>query len=435
MDSHTGPKSMLSSAHNTLGTRLLTIEDILSSSMSQKSKEILKKSKTKRKRTVDYPTKFISVAIATKDELREFQEEENEYDKIVAIDESLSENEYDNIEAIVEKELENEYDNIPAVLPNDSDHIAAIPPDKLNDPDYMPALPAENNSTQTSSEQSIQYGKYTVKAGDTLSTIARKFMTDTDKLSRLNKLGPKKIVWVGQHLKIIGSQERIDNINEAKYIVKKGDSLIMISRVYGVDLKLLKKHNKLPKGLMLRVGQKLMLPLPHKLAQIKEAKEKERLKRLEVERKAKIALLKKKRKEAKKIKIALLKKKLAAAKKAKLALSRRKHSKKHKGKFRKKLRVTATAYVSVRSQTDRTPFIAAWENHIRPGMKIIAVSNDLIREFGITNGTKVRISGLSGIYTVRDKMNRKWRRKIDIYMGLNNARALRWGKRRVILYY
>ncbi len=103
--------------------------------------------------------------------------------------------------------------------------------------------------------------------------------------------------------------------------------------------------------------------------------------------------------------------------------------------FKRKLRVIATAYTSHRTQTDNTPFLAAWNNRIRPGMKVIAVSNDLILKYGITNGTRVRISGLPGVYVVRDKMHPRLRRHIDIYMGTNLSKALRWGRRRVILYW
>ncbi len=103
--------------------------------------------------------------------------------------------------------------------------------------------------------------------------------------------------------------------------------------------------------------------------------------------------------------------------------------------FKHKIRVVATAYTSHRSQTDRTPFIAAWNNKIHPGSKIIAVSPDLIRKYGLRNGVKVKISGLRGIYVVRDKMNARLRNHIDIYMGLNRRGALRWGRRRVFLYW
>jgi len=108
---------------------------------------------------------------------------------------------------------------------------------------------------------------------------------------------------------------------------------------------------------------------------------------------------------------------------------------KQRGRGKHKLRVTATAYSSHRAQTDSTPFLAAWNNRLRPGMKIIAVSRDLLSRYGLRNGTRVKISGLRGYYTVRDKMNKRFRRRIDIYMGLNRRRALRWGRRSVFIYW
>ena len=108
-----------------------------------------------------------------------------------------------------------------------------------------------------------------------------------------------------------------------------------------------------------------------------------------------------------------------------------KNGSKHKPKTRIKL--TATAYTSHKSQTDDTPFLAAWNNKIRPGMKIIAVSPDLIEKYGLKNGSKVKIEGLKDYYTVRDKMNPKFTNRIDIYMGLNKHKALQWGKRRITL--
>ena len=102
---------------------------------------------------------------------------------------------------------------------------------------------------------------------------------------------------------------------------------------------------------------------------------------------------------------------------------------------KRKLRVTATAYTSHANQTDSTPFLAAWNNRIRPGMKLIAVSRDMLTRYGMRNGTKVRISGLPGFYRVRDKMNKRYRKRIDVYMGLNLRKALRWGRRSVVIYW
>jgi len=96
------------------------------------------------------------------------------------------------------------------------------------------------------------------------------------------------------------------------------------------------------------------------------------------------------------------------------------------------LQVTATAYTSAVCQTDRTPYLAAWNNKLKPSVKSIAVSRDLIA-LGLKNGTKVHIDGYKHIYTVLDKMNKRWKKKIDIYMGCNRRRALRWGKQTVTI--
>ena len=94
------------------------------------------------------------------------------------------------------------------------------------------------------------------------------------------------------------------------------------------------------------------------------------------------------------------------------------------GKYRT-LKVTATAYNSVPSQTDETPDIAAWGDKLKPGMKAIAVSRDLLKK-GLTRGTKVKISGLPGKYTVLDKTHKRWKLRIDIYMGKNVKAAKKW---------
>jgi len=97
-----------------------------------------------------------------------------------------------------------------------------------------------------------------------------------------------------------------------------------------------------------------------------------------------------------------------------------------------KLEVTATAYTSTHSQTDSTPFRAPWNNVLKPGVKSIAVSRDLLKK-GLKNGSKVTISGLPGEYLVLDKMNKRWENKIDIYMGTNHKKAKEWGKQKVII--
>jgi 3D (Asp-Asp-Asp) domain-containing protein len=94
------------------------------------------------------------------------------------------------------------------------------------------------------------------------------------------------------------------------------------------------------------------------------------------------------------------------------------------------LAVTATAYNSVPEQTDDDPYLAAWGDSLAPGMKVIAVSQDLI-PLGLDHRTSVTIKGLPGVYLVLDKMHKRWEKRIDIYMGLDLDAARTWGKRQV----
>ena len=93
--------------------------------------------------------------------------------------------------------------------------------------------------------------------------------------------------------------------------------------------------------------------------------------------------------------------------------------------------VTATAYNSTEAQTKKgNPNLTAWGDTLIPGVKAIAVSRDLISK-GLIHNTKVKIEGLEGVYLVKDKMNKRWRNRIDIYMGLDNEAARTWGKQQV----
>lgn len=99
------------------------------------------------------------------------------------------------------------------------------------------------------------------------------------------------------------------------------------------------------------------------------------------------------------------------------------------------IKVTATAYNSVEAQTKKgNPALAAWGDTLEPGMKAIAISRDFLNEDLLGHNSEVKIEGLDGSYTVLDKMNKRWTRKIDIYMGLDVQAARNWGKQQVEIY-
>ncbi len=234
--------------------------------------------------------------------------------------------------------------------------------------------------TEEEKKKLEEKGLYVIEQGDSLSTIAAKFNMKIKALRELNNLKKKSTIRIGKKLTIPYNQKRVDAIARAEYVVEKGDSLDLIAKKFNLTSKEIKKFNKLKKSAALHLGQKILLPLPHKLAETKKSK--------------------------------LL-----------------------KSYGKRKLRVTATAYSSHKGQTDKTPFLAAWNNRLRPGMKSIAVSRDMLTKYGMKNGTRVRIAGLPGTYRVRDKMNKRYSKRIDIYMGLDRRRALRWGRRSVVIYW
>lgn len=97
--------------------------------------------------------------------------------------------------------------------------------------------------------------------------------------------------------------------------------------------------------------------------------------------------------------------------------------------------VTATAYNNVYWQTKTgTPSIAAWGDTLKKGMKVIAVSRDLI-DSGLVYNTAVYIPLLQDTFYVIDKMHYRWRKKIDIFMGKDIKKAREWGKQKVSIKF
>ncbi|WP_299228119.1 hypothetical protein [uncultured Psychroserpens sp.] len=100
----------------------------------------------------------------------------------------------------------------------------------------------------------------------------------------------------------------------------------------------------------------------------------------------------------------------------------------------KTIEVTATAYNSLAYQTSSNPHITAFGDSLKPGLRYIAVSRNLLKE-GLVHNTPVKIEGVEGTYLVKDKMNKRWVNRIDIYMGTDVKAAKNWGRRKVNISY
>jgi membrane-bound lytic murein transglycosylase D len=101
---------------------------------------------------------------------------------------------------------------------------------------------------------------YTVVSGDTLGTIASKFGTSVAEIVALNSLSSNNIR-VGQVLSIKPSSaaNRVASSSSAVYRVRPGDSLWSISRAHGVSIQAIQEANNL-RGSNIRPGQQLKIP-------------------------------------------------------------------------------------------------------------------------------------------------------------------------------
>lgn len=94
---------------------------------------------------------------------------------------------------------------------------------------------------------------YTVKKGDSLYSIAKKYNTSTSRLISINNL-KSSLLSIGQVLKIPK-----DSYNSnVTYIVKKGDSLYSIAKKYNTTVDSIKNKNNL-KSNSLSIGQQLYI--------------------------------------------------------------------------------------------------------------------------------------------------------------------------------
>ena len=101
---------------------------------------------------------------------------------------------------------------------------------------------------------------YIVKKGDSLYSIANKYNTTVKELKRINNL-TSNILSIGQVLKL--PSDKANNVekeeNTISYTVKKGDSLYSIARKYDTTIDRIKDLNNLTTNL-LSIGQVLLIP-------------------------------------------------------------------------------------------------------------------------------------------------------------------------------
>jgi membrane-bound lytic murein transglycosylase D len=131
----------------------------------------------------------------------------------------------------------------------------------------------EQNVTQLSPEQRLSTTIYTVKAGDSVSSVAKQFNTKIDVIRELNDL-PSGALTVGTDLrvpsalvqlppKVMLAAARVDGRGTGTrphvHVVRRGDTLWAVARRSGVSVNALARMNGMQPGDTLRAGQKLRL--------------------------------------------------------------------------------------------------------------------------------------------------------------------------------
>lgn len=102
---------------------------------------------------------------------------------------------------------------------------------------------------------------YVVKKGDTFFNISKRFAVSRNDIANWNKISPNSNVKLGQKLVIKSNIQQVASVAATRlvrYTVKHGDSLIQLSRKFGVSVNELRKSNP-ETGRGLRPGQHLKI--------------------------------------------------------------------------------------------------------------------------------------------------------------------------------
>ena len=96
---------------------------------------------------------------------------------------------------------------------------------------------------------------YTVRPGNTLWALSRRFGTTVEKLVELNRIQNPNLIYVNQILRIPGTAPI-----QRTYTVQPGNTLWGISRLYGITVNQIVQLNHIPNPNLIYPGQVLLLP-------------------------------------------------------------------------------------------------------------------------------------------------------------------------------
>ncbi|MCP9807306.1 LysM peptidoglycan-binding domain-containing protein [Cyanobium sp. T1B-Tous] len=130
-------------------------------------------------------------------------------------------------------------------------------------------VPGARNSASAAAPRPLPTAPYTVKSGETLSEIADRFGTSTDRLIQLNRIANPNLVVAGTRLAIPGRPSAAapprstgSTANAKEHVVRSGESLSTIADSYGLPVEKLVALNKIDDPDLVVSGTRLKLQAP-----------------------------------------------------------------------------------------------------------------------------------------------------------------------------
>jgi membrane-bound lytic murein transglycosylase D len=127
----------------------------------------------------------------------------------------------------------------------------------------------QKTEAQVASVERVEAEYHTVRRGENLTLIARKYGLTVRELLQINQLSQRSTLRVGQRLKLKNASESTQSDTsrgESSHLVKRGETLTFIAKKYGVTLKNIRAANNLNAKSVIQVGQKLEIPRGRRVA-------------------------------------------------------------------------------------------------------------------------------------------------------------------------
>ena len=107
----------------------------------------------------------------------------------------------------------------------------------------------------------VEYVNYTVKKGNTLTYIASLYHVSVNDILRVNSISNPNLIYVGQVIRIPIDSSRKQSQKFILYTVKNGDNLTKIAKRYYTTVNKLVRLNDITNPNLIYPGQIIKIPL------------------------------------------------------------------------------------------------------------------------------------------------------------------------------